>query len=414
MKKIYLDNSATSFPKAPGVVDAMCEYINNVGANINRGSYGNAYDAESVVFDTREQLAELFNGGDPKNVIFTPNVTTALNFVMKGLLNSGDHVITSSLEHNAVMRPLTQLLPEVAFSRIPCTSVFAKINGYVTEYVTTDPDSVSALLRPSTRAVVVSHASNVSGLVSPLEEIGSFAHSHGLYFIVDAAQTAGLFPIDMQKMNIDFLCFTGHKGLYGPQGTGGFIVREGLEKELKPLISGGTGSISHTEEVPDFMPDRFEAGTPNLPGLYGLNAALKFLSETTMDAIREHELGLTNLFIRRLLSSEAYKNGKMRLLTGLGIFDAANVREPVFEKENVLFAPVVSVDTLSMDAAEAAFILEDEFGIAVRVGLHCAPSAHRTYNTYPRGTVRFSFGYFNTEEEVLSAADALTAVLDKN
>lgn len=413
MKKIYLDNAATSFPKAPGVAEAMCEYINKTGANINRGSYGNAYDAEAVVYDTRERLSALFNGPAAKSVIFTPNITTALNFVLKGLLKSGDHVITSSAEHNAVMRPLTQLLPDISFSRIPCGSSFGKINGYETEYIFPDLAAVPGMILPNTKAIVVSHASNVTGFVNPIEEIGKLAHEHGLYFIVDTAQTAGLLPIDMKKMNIDFLCFTGHKGLYGPQGTGGFIVGKGLEGELNPLISGGTGSISHTEEIPDFMPDRFEAGTPNIPGIYGLNASLKFLSEIAPGAVYGHDFNLTCLFIRSLLSSDAFLGGKIRLITGFGIFDASALRTPEFENSGVLSAPVVSVDTLSADAAEVAFTLEEEYGIAVRVGLHCAPSAHKICNTFPRGTVRFSFGYFNTEEEVLFAAEALAKIVSE-
>ncbi len=380
LHRIYLDNASTTFPKPDCVPDAMADFIRNQGTNINRGTYAKAYDTENIVFETREQLCRLFHGPDCKNVIFTPNVTTSLNLVLKGLLKPGDHVLTSSMEHNAVMRPLVQLQGQgVAFTRIPCNSL-----GEL------DVPSMESLLAPNTIAVVLTHASNVCGTLMPLAQVGDFCQEHGLFFLVDAAQTGGVFPIDMEELHIDALCFTGHKGLLGPQGIGGFLIREELASKLVPLISGGTGSISHLEDVPDFLPDRFEPGTLNLPGIIGLHAALSYLEETGMDLIRKKELSLTALFLR-----EIKKIPEVRLVGKPDIQDRA---------------AVVSMQLHSSDISEAAFLLDSRYGIMTRVGLHCAPSAHKTLGTYPTGTIRFSFGHYNTEEDILTAANALRSL----
>lgn len=242
MDKIYMDNACTSFPKPPTVATAVCDFIANYGVNINRGSYGPAYEMENVVYQTRVALSRLFGYPDCKNVIFTANITTSLNMVLKGLLRPGDHVLVSSMEHNAVMRPLVQLTGDgVSFDRIPCTK-----QGELCL------KEAEALIRPNTKAVIMTHASNVCGTVMPLTEVGDFCRRHGLTFIVDSAQTAGVLPIHMGDMHIDALCFTGHKGLLGPQGIGGFIVTDELAARIQPLISGGTGSLSHSEDVPDF------------------------------------------------------------------------------------------------------------------------------------------------------------------
>ncbi len=385
MKKIYLDQASTTYPKPECVAKAVYEYMTGNGSNINRGCYENAYDTEEIVLETRELLCELFDEPDCKNVVFTKNVTESLNVVLKGFLKSGDHVLVSSMEHNAVMRPIRQLEKKgVEFDRIPCSK-----QGEL------DVTSMEGLLKTNTKAVVMMHASNVCGTIFSLKEVGEFCKEHGLKFIVDCAQTAGVFPISMKEMHIDVLCFTGHKGLYGPQGIGGFILREEMIGEIKPLLSGGTGSISHTEEIPEFMPDRFEPGTMNLPGIFGLHAALNWLKEIGIENIHNKEKMLTGLFL------ESIKK-----------LDSLGERIKLIGKEtNAGRTAVVSIQTPGRDVSEVAYLLDKNYGIMTRVGLHCAPSAHQTLNTYPTGTVRFSFGYFNTEEEVLFAVKALEEIL---
>ena len=385
MERIYLDHACTSFPKPACVAEAVMKQLTGNAVNVNRGGYAEAYEAENLVFDTRQKLCSLFRGPDPSQVVFTKNVTESLNFVIKGLLRPGDHVIVSSMEHNAVMRPLTQLTAAgVTFDRISCAA-----DGSL------DPDDLRKHLRPATKAIVTLHASNVCGTILPIEAIGAFAHENGLFYAVDAAQTAGILPIDMQKAHVDALCFTGHKGLGGPQGIGGFLLAPGAEKRLEPLISGGTGSISHTENVPDFMPDRFEAGTPNLPGIAGLSAALDRLADIGTAAVFDHERKLTERFLNGLLPLE--QSGRLKIIG---------------KKTSEGRVGVVSIQTEKTGLSELAFRLENEYGILTRVGLHCAPAAHRTLGTYPTGTIRFSFGYTNTEEEIDTALTALAALLE--
>lgn len=385
MKKIYLDQASTTYPKPEVTARAVYEYITGNGVNINRGCYEQAYETEEVILETRELLCELFDGPDCKNAVFTKNVTESLNIVLKGFLKPGDHVLVSSMEHNAVMRPLRQLeAGGVTFDRIPCTS-----QG---ELILSEMES---LLKPRTKAVVMTHASNVCGTILPLKEAGSFCRAHGLKFIADCAQSAGVLPVSMEEMKIDALCFTGHKGLYGPQGIGGFLLQEEMIAGMTPLLSGGTGSISHTEEIPGFMPDRFEAGTLNLPGIFGLHASLNWLKETGISVIYEKETGLLRLFLEKL--KELDEKGKKIKLIGKDTHEGRTA--------------VVSIQTPGQDEAGVAYRLDKEFGIMTRVGLHCAPSAHRTLGTYPTGTIRFSFGWFNTEEEVLQAVQALKEIL---
>ena len=383
MEKIYLDNGATSFPKPKEVADAVYEYMTSVGTNINRGGYQAAYDLEGTVFETREMLADLFGYSDCKNVVFTKNITESLNIVLKGFLKPGDHVLCSSMEHNAVMRPLVQLSKQgVEFDRIP-----GRPTGEL------ELDKVEAMIKPNTKAVVMTHSSNLTGTVNPIKEVGEICQRHGLKFIVDSAQSAGVLPVDMNEMHIDALCFTGHKSLLGPQGIGGFILDEDMISRIEPLLSGGTGSISHTEEIPDFMPDRFEPGTMNIPGIVGLHAGLKWINKKGLDAIASHELGLTKKFIDGLGPLE--EAGKVKIF-GLRGTEGRTA--------------VVSIQTLTVDCADAAFRLDFEYGIMTRVGLHCAPSAHKTIGTFPTGTIRFSFGNFNTEDEIDAAIRALTEI----
>lgn len=383
MERIYLDHAATTFPKPDTVSRAVYQYMTEIGCNINRGCYDRAYSLEETVFETRERLCSLFCGDDCRNVVFTKNVTEGINLLMKGFLKPGDHVLVSSMEHNAVMRPLVQLSAiGVSFTRIPCN-----ING---ELIL---EEMERCLRNNTRAVFMTHASNVCGSMMPLDDVGEFCRRHHLRFFVDCAQTAGAFPIDMQRMNISALAFTGHKGLLGPQGIGGVVFRSGMEQEVEPLISGGTGSISHTETMPEFLPDRFEAGTLNLPGIVGLHAALNWIGKTGMDRICAHELALTQRFLAGIEALEA--DGLVRLI---GRRDCQNR------------TGVVSIQTCRLDQADAAYRLDSEYGIMTRVGLHCAPSAHQTLQTYPTGTIRFSFGWNNTQEQIDTALHALKEV----
>ena len=383
MQKIYLDQASTSFPKAPGTAEAVSRYLTECGCNVSRGGYAGAYSAEELVYDTRVQLCRLFGGPDPKNVIFTKNVTESLNLLIKGLLRPGDHVLVSAMEHNAVMRPLVQLEKAgIRFTRVPCAA-----DGSM------DPADAEKRIEASTRAVIMLHASNVCGTVLPAAEMGEICRKHGIRFILDTAQTAGVLPVDMEAIGADAVAFTGHKGLLGPQGIGGFVIRDGLAGELEPLITGGTGSISHTEEVPAFLPDRFEAGTPNLPGIAGLNAALAWLPARPEGSVLSHELKLTERFLRKM--EEAEEEGLIRVIGKHGTEGRVGV---------------VSVVPLHLDPAELAFRLDEQYGIATRVGLHCAPAAHRMLGTWPTGTVRFSFGIFNTEAEADEAAEAVSAL----
>lgn len=374
MRKVYFDNAATTYPKPERVAEAVYDYIKNNGMNIGRGIYDKAFEAAEAVYETRELLCKFFDWDKPENVVFTSNVTEALNIVIKGFLKPGDHVLVSSLEHNAVMRPLNQLTKiGVFFDRLPCDSdgktIFDK-----------------NMIKENTKAVIINHASNVFGTVSDIEETGKICSENGLKFIVDSAQSAGTIPISMKKCHIDALCFTGHKGLYGPQGIGGFIITDDMAEKTEPLISGGTGSQSDTETVPDFMPDRFEAGTLNIPGIYGLREGLKFINETGIKTISDKELLLTKLFIESIEQIPNYK-----------IIGSKTIKNRT---------ATVSV-TANTDMAKTAFILEKQFGIMTRVGMHCAPNAHKVMGTFPSGTIRFSFGFFNTEEEIMYAVEAL-------
>ena len=381
MDYIYLDNASTSFPKAPTVATAMSDYITNRGININRGSYSLAYDVEDIIYTTRQRLHTLFNGHDPSHVIFTQNVTMSLNMVIKGLLKAGDHVLVSSMEHNAVMRPLTQLLDKgIAFDIIPCDKT-----GSI------QLESMDSLIRPNTVAMIINHASNVCGTIQPLESIGSICKAHNLQFIVDAAQTAGVIPIDVKACHIDALCFTGHKGLLGPQGIGGIILTKEMAQILTPLIAGGTGSFSHLETMPTHMPDAFEAGTLNLPGIIGLNEGLSYIESQGMENIHNHELALTQAFLEGLQS-----------IDGINIVGKQNLQDRT---------AVVSITIDGMDPANIAYELESTYHIMTRVGLHCAPRAHQTLGTYPEGTVRFSFGYANTLKDVEAALSALNTIV---
>lgn len=379
MDAIYLDNAATSFPKPDGVSTAMKTYIDRVGATINRSVYGSAQDAGLVTLQLRQRLKRLFHFQSPvTHVILTPGATWGLNMSIKGFLKPGDHCIVSSMEHNAVMRPLLQL-EGVAFDRIPCNR-----EGLL------DPKDIEPLIRPNTKLLVLAHGSNVCGSIQDAKAVGDICKKHGIAFLLDAAQTAGHYPIDFEAFGLSALCVPGHKGLLGPSGIGALLMTDGFAKALNPIVAGGTGSASDSEYLPEYLPDRFESGTPNLPGIYGWEAALAFVEKTGVKALRSHEMALCQRFLEGL-----------ETIDGVALCGTKDVNRRV---------GVISVDFLHKDNAEAAFTLETDYGILTRCGLHCAPSAHKTLDTFPRGTVRFSLGFANTEADVDAAIAAIAAV----
>lgn len=381
LKRIYLDNAATSYPKAPGVGSTVQHFIDDIGANIQRSGYASAQSSEELVFETREKLARFFNFEQSENVVFTLNITQSLNFILKGLLQPGDHVIVSSLEHNAVMRPLTQLSQKgVGFSRAACNQ-----DGQL------DLADLVEKIKPNTKMVVLTHASNVSGSILPAADVGKICRERGLLFVLDTAQTAGVLDLDFEQLGLDVLAFTGHKGLLGPQGIGGFLIRDEVAEKMEPLISGGTGSLSEYEEVPPYLPDKFEAGTLNLPGICGLGTALDYLLHVGVAWIRERERELTKL-----------------LLEGFSVLKGAQIAGPLSLENRVA---VVSVDFPGRDNAEVAYHLDKYYGIRTRCGLHCSPAAHKTLGTFPRGTVRFSPGHLTTKAEIEHTLTAVSRTL---
>ena len=380
MHTVYLDNAATSFPKPPTVGARMREYVDEVGAPVNRGSYQAAQQAELVTLRLRQRLCALFRFADPAHVILTPGNTWGLNMLLLGALRRGDHVLVSAMEHNAVMRPLTQLAKHgVAFDRIPCDA-----EGRL------QADRIETMLRPNTRLVLLAHASNVSGTVQDAAAVGEICAARGIAFALDAAQTAGHIPLDFTALHLSALSVPAHKGLMGPQGIGALLLRPDFAETIEPLVSGGTGSVSDSEDIPLYLPDRFEPGTPNLPGIYGWEAALEYLEGITVEAVAAHDRALT----ARLL-------GGLREIPGVVLVGSDTTAGRV---------GVFSLDFPGKDNAEIAARLEEGFGILTRCGLHCAPSAHRTLGTFPRGTVRLSLGWFNTEDDIDRALQAVKAV----
>jgi cysteine desulfurase / selenocysteine lyase len=375
---VYLDNAATSWPKPPCVAEAMRHFLDEVGANPGRSGHRLSIAASRVVYSAREALAELFNAPDPLRVTFGLNITDALNQALHGLLRPGQHVITSGMEHNSVMRPLRALEARgVAVTVVPCA-----VDGSL------NPADVEAAIRPETRMMVVNHASNVCGTIQPLKPLGEIARRHNLLLLVDTAQSAGAFPIDMQADFIDLLAFTGHKSLYGPTGTGGLILGARVdEAQLVPLRQGGTGSHSEHEQHPSFLPDLLESGTPNAVGLAGLDAAVRWILQKGVAAIRDEEQALVS-----------------PLLAGLQATPGVKVYGPGTGKSQTA---TISLNIEGMAASEAGLRLDEEFGILCRVGLHCAPAAHRTLGTFPDGTLRFGLGIFNTPEDVTRTLNAV-------
>lgn len=378
---IYFDNAATSWPKPPCVAEAMTHYLAEIGASPGRSGHRLAIDAARVVYGAREAVAELFHAPDPLRVVFGANVTEALNLALNGLLKPGDHVVTGSLEHNSVMRPLRALeRAGVSVTIVPCSQT-----GEL------DPQDLESAIRPDTRLIVLNHASNVVGTLLPVAAAGRIARRHGLLLLVDAAQTAGAFPIDVQADAIDLLAFTGHKSLYGPMGTGGLVIGERVDvAQLEPLKRGGTGSRSEHEEQPEFLPDLCESGTPNAVGLAGLGASARWILAEGVANIRAHEVALAE-----------------QLLAGLAAIPDVTVYGT---RDAQRQTATVSFNIAGLQPSEVGLRLDDEYGIACRVGLHCSPAAHRTLGTFPGGTVRFGLGTFNTRDEIAIALDAVAVL----
>ncbi|MDD5591597.1 MAG: aminotransferase class V-fold PLP-dependent enzyme [Dehalococcoidales bacterium] len=379
---IYLDNAATSWPKPPEVLKAMTEVIERAGGNPGRSGHRLSIAAARAIYDTREAVARFFGISDPLRVIFASNATHAINLALKGMLKPGDHVVASSMEHNAVMRPLRSLEKQgVRLSIIPCST-----NGII------DVSEIGRALTPGTKLIVMNHASNVVGTLLPVNEIATIAHQAGTLLLVDAAQAAGFIPIDMRTSGIDLLAFTGHKELQGPPGIGGLVINNDVNvSRIEPLTCGGTGSRSESEEQPENLPDKFESGTANLVGIAGLGAGLKWIMDRGISEIRDNMKRLRRTLIDGLSA-----------LPGVIIYGTTDTD---------LSLAIVSFKIDGKHVSEIGLILDEEYGILSRVGLHCAPAAHKTIGSFPEGTVRLSPGVFTTVSEVQETVRAIRKIV---
>lgn len=371
MKDIYFDCAATSRKKPKQVREAMINFYDHIGCSPGRGGYECSLDASRIVLNTRLSIGKLFNFPKTENIILTHNITYAMNMILRGLLKPGDHVVTTTMEHNSVIRPLNDLVKN---NNIQVDYVKADANGYVS------PKAIKNAIKENTKAVVTTHASNVTGTILPIEAIAKIVEQTNAYYIVDGAQTAGSHFIDLSALPIDIFAFTGHKGLYGPTGTGGFIIKDHVAKNMDALIQGGTGSISDRDYQPDFLPDKFESGTTNTIGIAGLGAGIDFILEKGVHKIHEEKKNLTEYFLRKLEN-----------------IDGINIYGP---KDSALQTSTISIGIQNVDLGQMSFMLDDEYSIMTRSGLHCAPYAHQTIGTFPEGTLRFSFDIFNTKEEI--------------
>ena len=378
--EVYFDNAATSYPKPPSVYEAINFTLQHVGANPGRGEHSLSQSANRIIFKARETIAEFFNIPNSRNIVFTSNGTEAINLALKGFLKPGDHGIISSMEHNSVVRPLNSLKNDGVNVTIVQCDKEGKLN----------PDYVFKEIKKNTRLIVLTHASNVTGTILPVEEIGEIAAKKGIPLLVDAAQTAGTIPIDVLRNNISLLACPGHKSLLGPQGTGFLYICEGFN--LKPLIEGGTGSNSELSEQPDFLPDRFQSGTLNSPGIAGLKAGIEFINKKSIQTIKEHEDMLSKTFIN-----------KLKEINRVRIYGPLSIKEKT---------AVVSFNIKGKDSADIATALDEKYQIMVRVGLHCSPHAHKTIGTFPDGTIRVSFSIFNTVHEIDYFIDSLKVILN--
>ena len=379
---IYLDNAATTLPKPEAVYNAMMDCMKNYCANPGRAGHKLAMKAAREIYDTRENIAKLFNIDNPMNIVFTNNATDSLNLAIKGVVNKGDHIITTSMEHNSVIRPI-KALEKVGVEN---TIVQCDEQGFL------NIDDLEKSIKPNTKLIVTTHASNVCGTLIDIKSISEIANKHNILYLIDASQTVGVYDIDLKDIKADMLAAPGHKGLLGPQGTGILYIREGLNIDI--LKEGGTGSRSEDLFQPDLLPDKYESGTHNTPGIVGLNEGVKFIFKEGIDKIKEHEEELCKYMLERL---EEVPNIKI-----YGPKDA-NKR-----------ASVISINIGNMDSGEITFLLDSEYDIATRSGIHCAPLAHKTLGTLEQGAVRFSIGYFNTKEEIDKAVAALKEIAKNN
>lgn len=378
---IYLDNAATTYPKPKSVYKNVMDAMTKYGANPGRGSHAMAIEGARVIYETRELLAELFNLDDPMRVILTFNATDGLNMAIKGILRPGDHVVTTAMEHNSVLRPIKELENNGVENTIVSCSHEGKINV----------EDIEAAIKTNTRMVVTTHVSNLTGTIFPIEEIGEMCKRRNVLYLVDGSQSAGVLEIDMQKQHIDFLAVPGHKGLLGPPGTGALLINS--DAEIKELKEGGTGSESSNPHQPNFYPDKLEAGTHNLPGIAGLNAGLKYILNKGTKSILSHEKNILETFI-----NEMRKNHKIVIYGPEDINDRSGV---------------IPVNIAGMDSSEVAYILDTEYNIAVRPGLHCAPLAHKSIGTENIGAVRFGIGPFTKRSDVIAAVKALNEISER-
>ena len=381
--EVYLDNAATTFPKPKQVVDAMYNYMLNIGGNAGRGNYSNSLQSNRCLYDARETICNFFGYDNPSNVIFTNNVTTSLNMLIKGLLKPGDHVITSSMEHNSVIRPLIDCKISI---HIDLDIVNADSKGFVSV------DDIEKSIRSETKLVIITQASNVTGSIQNIKQVGKLCKDNGIFFIVDSSQGAGVLDINMNLIHADAIAFTGHNSLLGPQGIGGFIIDDNLNKNCLSILQGGTGSLSYSLEQPDFLPDKFECGTHNLPGIVGLSESIKFINSIGLNEINEHNKYL----LKHLL------NGLMNI-SGLKVYGDTSGDNST---------TCVSINSDSLDASELGYLLENE-GIKTRCGLHCSPLAHKTIGTYPNGTVRLSLSYFTTKADIEYTLKSINKIISK-
>jgi cysteine desulfurase family protein len=382
--RIYLDNAATTFPKPPEVYSSVMNYMMNIGANPGRGGHTASLEGSRIVYKCREALMNLFSFDKIENVIFTSNITASLNILIKSIVKNGWHIITTSMEHNSVLRPLTSLQnsKNIQLDILSCSD-----EGIL------DIELFKSKIKSNTKLVIMSHSSNIIGSIQPLEEIGRICKEHHIYFIVDCAQTAGVIPLDFYKLNLSALAFTGHKGLLAPQGIGGFLISDELNEEADIFIEGGTGSLSESILQPTFLPDKFESGTLNTPAIAGLLEGITYLNTEGIDSIRQREEYLTERFLDSIL------NMKDVLLYGT--------------KAAKSMTATISINSIRINNAELGYILDNEYGIMTRTGLHCAPLAHKTIGTFPEGTLRFSFGPFNELSDINYAINSLHNILER-
>lgn len=381
---VYLDNASTTFPKPKAVSEAMYNFLINIGGNPGRSNHDNALETNRLLLEARESIASFFNFNKMENVIFTSNITSSLNILINGILKKGDHVITSSMEHNSVIRPLYSLKEN---NIIELDIISADSFGFIS------PADIENKIKENTKLVVITHASNVFGSIQPIREIGEVCKKHNIFFVIDSAQSAGVLNIDFKDFNLSALAFTGHKSLFGPQGTGGFIINDDLNSICSPYALGGTGSLSYSLTQPDFLPDKFESGTLNMPGICGLLEGIKFIKNEGLNTIYEK-----NSYLRSYLVEELHNINNVILYDSIEKADS--------------YTSCVSFNIKGLDTSELSYLLDSDYNIKNRSGLHCSPLAHKTIGTYPSGTVRLSISYFNTKDEIDYAISSINNIIN--